>query len=241
MIQLEITHKSGCLICAGELIYYDEDKKFQCSICNAEFISNAECINGHFVCDECHSSDAVSHIEKHCLRSGSVNPIELTVELMHNPKVKMHGPEHHFLVPAVLLTAFCNKTDETKTLSEKLQKAKKRSSKVIGGFCGTHGTCGAAMGTGIFMSIITNSTPLAEKEWQLSNMMTARALTKIAESGGPRCCKRDTFTAVIEAVKFVEAEFNVKLDVPEKINCDFSSLNNECLKDNCTFYINENI
>ncbi len=30
----------------------------------------------------------------------------LAIRLMRLPAVKMHGPEHHFLVPAVLLAAY---------------------------------------------------------------------------------------------------------------------------------------
>jgi hypothetical protein len=32
----------------------------------------------------------------------------MALNLMKNPQIKMHGPEHHFLVPAVLLAAYYN-------------------------------------------------------------------------------------------------------------------------------------
>jgi len=50
---------------------------------------------------------------------------------------------------------------------------KKRAEKVLGGFCGLYGGCTAAVGTGIFVSLVTNATPLSEGEWKLTNLTTA--------------------------------------------------------------------
>ena len=44
--------------------------------------------------------------------------------------------------------------------------------------------------------------------------MTARALEAIGEIGGPRCCKRDTFTAVGEAVRMTAEELGVEMELP---------------------------
>jgi hypothetical protein len=66
------------------------------------------CIGGHFVCDRCHSLAANDLIEQYCLHTGQTDSLEIAVTLMKNPALKMHGPEHHLLVPAVLLAAFYN-------------------------------------------------------------------------------------------------------------------------------------
>ena len=39
--------------------------------------------------------------------------------------------------------------------------------------------------------------------------MTGRALTAIGENGGPRCCKRDSYLAIFEAVKFTAEKLSV--------------------------------
>lgn len=148
----------------------------------------------------------------------------------------MHGPEHHYLVPAVLLAAFINlNKDGNYNKSGALRVAKLRAEKVLGGFCGTHGSCGAAIGTGIFMSIITGSTPLAEKEWQLSNTLTAKSLLAIAEKGGPRCCKRDSFIAISEALVFLRERFDTDLPAGE-IQCEFSHRNKQCKFEYCNYF-----
>ena len=38
----------------------------------------------------------------------------MAIEIMKSPMINMHGPEHHFLVPAVLITSYYNIKDEKK-------------------------------------------------------------------------------------------------------------------------------
>jgi hypothetical protein len=95
------------------------------------------------------------------------DPFELAKIIMNNVKVPMHGPEHHFIIPAVLLAAYYNVKGDLSEKRRKIKEARRRSSNVLGGFCGFYGDCGAAVGTGIFMSLITESTPLSVAEWRL--------------------------------------------------------------------------
>ena len=69
----------------------------------------------------------------------------------------------------------------------------------------------AAKSALIFMSIITKATPLTGNSWRLSNEMTSRALGAVARLGGPRCCKRDSFTAAKEAAGFVKEKLGVEI------------------------------
>lgn len=66
--------------------------------------------------------------------------------------------------------------------------------------------------------------------------MTSRALGAVAELGGPRCCKRDSFTAAKEAVVFVKEKLGVEMELPEKITCSFSGENQQCLRKHCPYY-----
>ena len=80
----------------------------------------------------------------------------------------------------------------------------------------------------------TGSTPLAQNPWGLSNRMTARALESIGQVGGPRCCKRDSWLAILEAVDFTREQLGVTMQrrVP---TCDFCSRNNQCTGRRCPF------
>lgn|ERR1039457_2664126 len=225
---------NGCLICGADLKYFDDYQTQTCYYCKDTFQSNVSCLNNHFVCDECHARSGIELIETYCNHSESINPLEMATEIMHSEKIKMHGNEHHFLVPAVLIAAYCNKTNDP-SKSTKISIARKRAEKILGGFCGTHGNCGAGVGTGIFISVITNSTPLAKEEWSLSNLMTGKSLISIANHGGPRCCKRDSYLALNEAIMFLHDKLQVTLESSE-IKCEFSENNKECLKSACVFY-----
>ena len=229
--------KSGCLYCGKELLYLDRPESCVCIYCKGTFSTQARCVDNHFVCDACHSLSANDLIERFTNACVSKDPLEMAITLMKSPSVKMHGPEHHFLVPAVLLSAFYNVKGEPAEKAGSIAKARQRAEHVLGGFCGFYGDCGAAVGTGIFVSVMTGATPLSEESWMLANLMTARSLHTIALAGGPRCCKRNSFLALGEAVAFVKERFGVEMEAdPVGARCAFSPLNKECRKANCRFY-----
>jgi len=70
------------------------------------------CVNGYYICDRCHRLDTEDLIEVICLKSTEDNPFILAERIFSTPSMKMHGPEHHFLVPAVLIAALYNHTKE---------------------------------------------------------------------------------------------------------------------------------
>ncbi len=231
-------NKTNCLICANPLLYKNEAQLKSCFYCRREYETNTFCQEGHFVCDICHSANANEIIKSFCLTSPEsyINPLQIANKIAKHHSIKMHGPEHHFLVPAVLLTAFYNASNQRHKLIKKIQQAEQRAKNVLGGFCGFYGTCGAAIGTGVFISLITDSTPLSTKTWKWSNLNTANVLEKIAHAGGPRCCKRDTFIAIENTVDFINEHFDVKLPKNETQICEFTSLNKECKRKGCKFY-----
>jgi hypothetical protein len=232
-----MAHKTGCLICGSELEYFESAGPATCFYCGAARETLAACVKGHYVCDACHSAGANDLIEQYCGSATSADPFALAETLMRHPAVKMHGPEHHFLVPAVLLAAYFNqRLIPVQEKLDSIRQARKRAEVVTGGFCGFQGACGAAIGTGIFISVISKCTPLSRAEWGLSNRMTAESLGKIAENEGPRCCKRDSFFALFSAVEFLEREFGVKIPANYPAVCAFDAFNKECHKAACPFY-----
>jgi hypothetical protein len=228
--------KEGCLICGKSLVYGQENRDLSCSICGAEESGTVACEDGHFVCDSCHSLSGNDFIEKYCRSTGSKDPLAIAIAVMRNRSIKMHGPEHHFLVPAVLVAAYYNSRGDLAAKEKKLAIARKRADKVSGGFCGFQGTCGAAIGTGIFMSTILEATPLSVDEWRLANLLASRSLEQIANHGGPRCCKRNTFLAIRETARFLEEFLDTRLGISENIVCEFSPLNRECRYSDCPFF-----
>jgi hypothetical protein len=102
------------------------------------------------------------------------------------------------------------------------------------GACGFWGACGAGISSGMFVSIISGSTPLSVEPFALSHKMTAKSLGAIGEVGGPRCCKRDSYLSILSAVDFVKEYFGVEMEKPEVV-CTHSAKNNQCIGNRCPF------
>jgi len=229
-------YRTGCMVCGKPLRYLESPEQHECAYCHQVQTANALCIDGHFVCDRCHQLGADDAIEQYCTKTTETDPIRMAITLMQNPVVNMHGPEHHFLVPAVLLAAYCNVTGKPDKKAKLLATARERAGMIKGGACGFMGDCGAAVGTGIFISLVTGATPLSRHEWQQANLVVAQSLTTIALHGGPRCCKRNTFLALQGAVAFAEKSLNVKIPIDPNVTCTFYDMNNECRTTDCPFY-----
>lgn len=229
------THTSGCLVCGKPLKYFDTVKTLKCEFCRADFNSNVTCESQHFICDLCHSKSSFENISSIAINTHKTNPIEIAMDMMKIPSVNMHGPEHHYLIVAALLSAFKNAGGIIK-FDEALNIALQRAKSVPGGICGMWGCCGAAIGAGIFFSIVTNATPLSVNEWALSNLMTSESLLDISKNGGPRCCKRNTLLSIKNAVDFAKKHLNVNMEKTKDIKCPFYQNNPTCKKDKCLYY-----
>ena len=99
--------QEDCLICQEKLEYLDRDIMMECAICHKRENSKTRCINGHYVCNECHTQ-GIDVIISMCLEETSRNPIHIIKRMMDLPFCHMHGPEHHVMVGAALLTAYRN-------------------------------------------------------------------------------------------------------------------------------------
>ncbi len=234
-MQQHTSPEPACLICGAPLRYRTCAETMTCSVCSRRVSSNASCENGHFVCDACHASPALSAVRFVCLTTASKNPFEIAVEMMRSPSVHMHGPEHHILVGAALLAAYRN-AGGCIDLPSALDEMIRRGSMVPGGFCGIAGSCGAALSAGMFYSIVTKTSPLSTGSWSRANQLTASCLSAISKTGGPRCCKRDSFLALETAVPFIEKHLGVALEFSPGLHCEFFSRNRECLKERCPYF-----
>ena len=224
--------KDECLICGAPLTYLENDTEMECALCHKKETGKTACEKGHYVCNDCHTRGMDSIIGL-CLAETSNNPIEIIRKLMALPFCHMHGPEHHVMVGAALLTAYKNAGGNI-DLPKALVEMQSRGKQAPGGACGFWGACGAGISAGMFVSVITGSTPLANEAWGLSNQMTSSALEAIGKIGGPRCCKRDSYLAIIKAVEFVKEHFGIEMELG-KIKCIHSAHNNQCIKERCSF------
>lgn len=231
-----LIHRSGCAVCGEPLEYHTTLMKYNCYYCDREVESEVVCKVGHYVCDDCHRSDANDFITNACLKYQDTNPIELANQIMDDPIINIHGPEHHYLVPAVLVTCYRNYNNESHFVRADLASLKSKMMKIPGNICGSHGGCGAILGLGAFVSHITATTPLSTSGWALVHSVTGIGLMHVSKYGGPRCCKRDSYIALLEGMNWLRENNDIELKKSEKIDCHFSEKNKECIKTKCLFY-----
>lgn len=186
-------------------------------------------------------TDFFDYITEKCLAffaaDVSSSPMQMVQEIMNHQGFPMHCPEHHYLIPAVLLTVSRKVQGESiEILKKDLAEAQKRAKNVLGGFCGYYGTCGAAVGNGIYASILTDTNPHSIETWPLVNRIVADTLHDIAQINGPRCCKRNTFFAIRCAGNFVKEYFGFAIGGQEEIACTYSQKNEDCKYDECPFF-----
>ena len=89
--------KEECLICKATLEYLTQDKMMECAICHKQELSKTRCVEGHYVCSECHTQ-GMDSIFGLCLSEGSCDPIAILKKMMSMPFCHMHGPEHHVMM-----------------------------------------------------------------------------------------------------------------------------------------------
>ena len=262
------SHESGCLLCGKPLVYWPEAKSRVCAICGKTFEANCACEDGHFVCDDCHRAGADAFFLPLLLSSTEKDPLKLFEQVVSLPRVHMHGPEHHCIVPCVLLTAYRNNGGQLPcassglhaaspsvpsvpsvpsavpgalfspvdpALENSVKEAIRRSKQVPGGTCGYWGVCGAAAGAGIYMSILLGSNPVHKDAWPIPHQLVADCLQKLAEVGGPRCCKRTGRLCITIAAERTAEWLGIEMPLSE-VRCRFLRQNRECLGPDCPYF-----
>ena len=73
--------ENECLICNAPLEYLENDELMECAICHKKEHSKTRCVNGHYVCNECHTA-GIDVIISLCLEEKSKNPVEIIEKMM---------------------------------------------------------------------------------------------------------------------------------------------------------------
>ena len=182
--------------------------------------------------------ERVNQIITACLQEKSRDPVEIFRRIARSDAVRIHGPEHHVLDGAALLTAFYNAGGSI-DLPSALQELAKRGLQMPGATCGLWGVCGAVSSMGAALSIIDGTGPLTtDGSWGKHMAFTSAALLRLSQVGGPRCCKRDAFLSFQKAVDYINENYDVQLERSD-IRCTFSDKNEQCIRGRCPFYTGE--
>lgn len=234
-------HNIACMVCGADLIYDKTAKSQTCVYCGGMESSPIYCPNGHYVCDSCHSEDAITFLQKLAEIDKSKDPKDVVKKALSHPSFKFHGPEHHSLVPAAILIAMKNrkitKPDGSPITFETILEGIRRGAKIPGGFCGYAGTCGACVGAGVAVALFVGSTPTKGPERKVAHITTTSALN-LSQDGLKRCCKRATYYGLTAAMKLLREEYSIDLgELPEHKSCEYAAMNRDCEEESCPYYI----
>jgi hypothetical protein len=232
---IEMKEKENCGICGAPLEYRTDPVSLDCEYCGKRCDALVCCPSGHYVCDTCHKGKSMDIARKLLKASASKDPLELFEKIVAHPSVSMHGPEHHAIVAAVLVAAARN--SDPSIPFKAVQSALDRGEKVPGGWCGFYGACGAAIGVGVAVSVLTRATPLTGETRTLALKATAAALDGMAD-GDPRCCKRAGRKSIEAAVEYLDRNLGIVLSKGKGIKCRYSHRNRECPKGLCSYFDN---
>ena len=174
-------------------------------------------------------------IAQACLAQRTVDVTEIFRAVAAQDFVRMHGPEHHVLDGACILTAYRNAGGDI-DLPAALEKMMYEGLRMPGAACGLWGVCGAVSSIGAALAIIEGTGPLsADGSWGRHMLYTSEALRRIGETDGPRCCKRDALLAFETAVAFVNANFSVQIAASRRA-CEYGARNAQCIGARCPYF-----
>lgn len=168
-------------------------------------------------------------------KENGTDPVVIFQNIVKNDYVNMHGPEHHIVDGASILVAYKNAGGNI-DLDEALEKLMSEGLRMPGAMCGLWGICGAITSIGAALAIIDGTGPLStDGSWGNHMQYTAAAVGELGNINGPRCCKRDAMIAFKNGVEYINSHYNVGLKY-EKMTCQYSEQNRQCIKERCPFY-----
>jgi len=227
-------HRVNCMACGAPLEYLEREREETCHYCGQRKHANALCEAGHFVCDTCHSKDALEVIERLLVHSTESDMIALLKRVRRHPAMPVHGPEHHSLVPGIILAAYRNIGGNVS--SDDIRTAIRRGATIAGGACAFLGACGAATGVATGFSIVLGATPLKGSLRQLVQQVTAQVLAEVARFSAARCCQRDCWIALRVAAELSSDLLPIPLSAGEPLACEQFEQNPECLGAICPLW-----
>lgn len=221
-----VRHTTGCMVCGAALIYRSAAIPVPCSFCKVMHQATALCEQGHFVCDQCHAEDALQVIEHICLTTQETDMLILLDQIRRHPAMPTNGPEHHGLVPGIILATLRNLGGEIPAAM--ISTGIRRGVQVIGGSCAYMGICGAAAGIGVAFGLILEANPLKATERQQVQAAVLEAISEIAAQHAARCCQRDCVLALQAAVRISKRLLPVSLQAENLLVCRQQHKNRDC-------------
>lgn len=181
------------------------------------------------------TAEKAQQIIRDIKKETSTSPVHIFRNIAGKAYISIHGPEHHILDGACILTAFRNAGGRI-DLDAALETMMREGLRMPGAMCGLWGVCGAVTSVGAALAIIDGTGPLsADGTWGEHMQFTSAAIRELGKINGPRCCKRDAMTAFQNGIAYINSHYPVHLE-SEEIRCIYSDKNAQCIRTHCPYY-----
>lgn len=234
----EETKSEQCMVCGGGLEYLGSAQNMVCTACGKKEEGHIRCLQGHYICEECHDRDAVAVIQDIAFTTGSPDPLETAERMMAHPAVPMLGCQHAYIAAGALLSSLRNAWSDHITNDAIREAFRRLGSQARGGSCGLTGVCGIAPAIGACFSIFLGSRCGTNTEQRLTMEAVTRVCRVITDLTGPSCCKAYVRSALLEAVSMFEEHFSIILPVQDRtVVCSDSGRHpHGCRAGSCPYY-----
>ncbi len=206
----------------------------ECAICHRQEPSKTRCVQGHYVCNDCHTK-GMDSLFGLCLTETSADPVNILERMMDLPFCHMHGPEHHVMVGAALLTAYKN-AGEGSSLSRPCTKCTAGENRCLAGPAASGAPAGRESARG-------SSWPSPQSPPPGGGALGAEQPDDRESPGGhwpagrPPVLQAGFLSLPPCGHRLCPGPSGVEMDRTQP-RCRRSDQNNQCLKTKCPFYTN---
>jgi len=146
----------------------------------------------------------------------------------------VHGVWHHALIGEILLV--CLRNAGHPITDDLIDEVVDRGRQIPGGSCGFLGTCGALSSAASAYAILLGSTPVAIEQREKLLQFAQKLISRLAEIGGSRCCKKSSYAA-LEVARDEFAALGFELPEEEfEGRCPFFASNDTCDGEACVYF-----
>lgn len=220
-----------CRVCDQDLL--EQSGRCRCAYCGSEETSDWQCPAGHYTCEACRTASPEDLIQRTALHTASKDPLALAELLMRHPAFHAYGEEHHSLAAPVVLAVLRNRGIAGVT-DQEIRTALERLKGIPISVCGTRGDCGAAASAGTVVSILKGACQMSDGERSAALRATAQTLLRIADHGGPRCCKQSVFDTIRTTWDLIRNDFGLEELPPHA--CAFAGRLKDCKTARCPYF-----
>ncbi len=206
-----------------------------CIYCARPAYRGRFCQQGHAICESCDLAEPHELVRVAALASVDRETIPLMNRIRNHHRFPLCGPEHHPLIPAIILAVARN--IGLGVSSADIEVGIERGRAIPGASCSYWGVDGAAVGAGAAFAVLLDSDPYHGKARTQVQRVVEKVMSRIIAYESPRCCMRECWTA-LRVVDEISADIlGEKIPAGDDAGCKHTGKVRECTGRACPLCI----